>query len=174
MGTGPLRKIGDVAELLGTTPRALRFYEQEGLISARRTSGGTRLYSDDDVGRFRAILRLAQAGIPIALIKELATARERVATGAQASHDVHAVLTTLHAAVQRQIQQLTRLQQDLSDAATAVVGCFQCDNPPTRKGCPSCPLNRLADSSEVLSLVWEQDLRQSDESSSPTGGPEVR
>ena len=72
-----LKKIGEVAALLGTTPRALRFYEEEGLVSARRTSGGTRLYADNDIARFRAILHLAHSGIPLGLIKELATAREK-------------------------------------------------------------------------------------------------
>jgi DNA-binding transcriptional MerR regulator len=162
MGAGRLRKIGEVAELLGTTPRALRFYEEEGLVSARRTSGGTRLYADADIARYRAILRLAQAGIPIALIKELATTRERFATGARASHEIHAVLATLQGAVQRQIALLAQLQTDLSDAAAAIEGCFQCTNPPTRQGCPSCPLNQLVTSSEVLGLVWEQDLSDVD------------
>lgn len=87
MDTISLKKIGEVADLLGTTPRALRFYEEEGLVAARRTSGGTRLYSKEDIARFRAILRLAHAGVPLSLIKELATAREKFTSGAQASQE---------------------------------------------------------------------------------------
>ena len=151
------KKIGEVAELLGTTPRALRFYEEEGLVSARRTPGGTRLYSDEDIARFRAIMRLARSGIPLGLIKELATAREKFSTGAESSHTVHAVLESLVFQVKEQIKLLTQLESDLSFAGGTVEGCFQCANPPTRKGCPRCQVNRHLQSSELLNLIWEQD-----------------
>lgn len=160
METISLKKIGEVAEQLGTTPRALRFYEEEGLVSARRTPGGTRLYSEGDVARFRAILRLAKSGIPLALIKELATAREKFSTGEQASHNVHSVLVALRSQAQEQIKTLTQLETELSEAAKTVEGCFRCANPPTRKGCPQCPVNRLLESSEILNLVWEQDVEK--------------
>jgi DNA-binding transcriptional MerR regulator len=149
-----------VAALLGTTPRALRFYEEEGLVAARRTSGGTRLYSTEDIARFRAILRLAHAGVPLSLIQELATAREQFNSGAQASHGVHSVLEGLRNKTQEQIQALTRLEAELSTAAKTIEGCFQCANPPTRKGCPECPVNRYLQSSDILNLVWEQNLEQ--------------
>jgi DNA-binding transcriptional MerR regulator len=160
MGKDPLHKIGEVARLLGTTPRTLRFYEEEGLVSARRTPGGTRLYADADIARFRAVLRLAQAGIPIALIKELASTRERFATGSLASREVQQVLARLADAVRHQIELQTHLQADLSDASAALQGCSACENPPTRQGCPSCPLNRLASTSQLLSLIWEQELER--------------
>ena len=155
------KKIGEVAELLGTTPRALRFYEEEGLVAARRTAGGTRLYSREDIVRFRAILRLAHAGVPLALIKDLATAREKFASGKQASHSVHSVLATLQAKIREQTNTLAKLETELSNAAKTVEGCFKCSNPPTRRGCPECPVNMYLESSEILNLIWEQDLGQS-------------
>jgi len=160
MDTISLNKIGEVAELLGTTPRALRFYEEEGLVAARRTSGGTRLYSKEDIARFRAILRLAHAGVPLSLIRELATAREKFTSGAQASHSVHSVLETLQEKNQEQIKALAKLEAELSTAGKTIEGCFQCANPPTRKGCPECPVNNYLESSEILNLVWEQNLEQ--------------
>jgi DNA-binding transcriptional MerR regulator len=157
MGSISLKKIGEVAELLGTTPRALRFYEEEGLISSQRTTGGTRLYSLEDIARFRAILDLARAGIPIALIKDLATTREKCSTGRQASHNVHAVLARLEGNIQEQIKSLSNLATEISETAKTIEGCFQCRNPPTRKGCPDCPINSLLNRSELLNLIWEQD-----------------
>jgi DNA-binding transcriptional MerR regulator len=153
-----LKKIGEVAERLGTTPRALRFYEEEGLVSARRTQGGTRLYSDEDIARFQAILRLAHSGVSLALVKELATTREKFATGEQASQNVHSVLSRLRAQVTDQMVAMRRLELELSKAAKAIEGCFECGNPPTRKGCPDCPVNRLLGKSEILGLIWEQDV----------------
>lgn len=160
MDTTSLKKIGEVAALLGTTPRALRFYEEESLVAARRTVGGTRLYSEEDIARFRVILRLAYAGVPLSLIKELATAREQCTSGKQASHDVYTVLKSLQQEIQEQARALAMLQVDLSNAAKTVEGCFECKNPPTRRGCPECPINKCLESSEILRLIWEQDLGQ--------------
>jgi len=160
MVSASLRKIGEVAEELGTTPRALRFYEEEGLIASRRTTGGTRLYSEEDIARFRGILGLAHAGIPLALIKELATTREKFKTGQGASHGVHTVLETLQESIREQIDALEKLESELSDAAKTIEGCYRCKKPPTRQGCPNCPVNKRLESSEILNLIWEQSVEE--------------
>ena len=54
----PLR-IGEVAELLGTTPRTIRYYEEIGLLpGADRAQGKHRCYTEADVERLREIMRL--------------------------------------------------------------------------------------------------------------------
>jgi DNA-binding transcriptional MerR regulator len=55
----PLR-IGEVAELLGTTPRTIRYYEEIGLLPGAddREQGKHRLYTQADVDRVREIMRL--------------------------------------------------------------------------------------------------------------------
>jgi MerR family transcriptional regulator, repressor of the yfmOP operon len=55
----PLR-IGEVAELLGTTPRTIRYYEEIGLLPAAddREQGKHRVYTQADVDRGREIMRL--------------------------------------------------------------------------------------------------------------------
>lgn len=55
----PLR-IGEVAELTGTTPRTIRYYEEIGLLDCapERAQGKHRCYSADDVARVREIIRL--------------------------------------------------------------------------------------------------------------------
>ena len=55
----PLR-IGEVAELTGTTPRTIRYYEEIGLLPGPddRAQGQHRSYSDADVERVREIVRL--------------------------------------------------------------------------------------------------------------------
>jgi DNA-binding transcriptional MerR regulator len=53
-------RIGEVAELTGTTPRTIRYYEEIGLLpgSLDRGQGKHRAYTDEDVERVREILRL--------------------------------------------------------------------------------------------------------------------
>jgi MerR family transcriptional regulator, repressor of the yfmOP operon len=54
----PLR-IGEVAQLTGTTPRTIRYYEEIGLLSgAERAHGKHRCYSEADVERLVEIVRL--------------------------------------------------------------------------------------------------------------------
>jgi DNA-binding transcriptional MerR regulator len=57
--TKPLR-IGEVAELLGTTPRTIRYYEEIGLLpdAHEREQGKHRFYTEADVDRVREIMRL--------------------------------------------------------------------------------------------------------------------
>lgn len=52
-------RIGELAELTGTTPRTIRYYEEIGLLpGAAREQGKHRLYSEADVERVREIVRL--------------------------------------------------------------------------------------------------------------------
>ena len=53
-------RIGELAELTGTTPRTIRYYEEIGLLggTATRTQGKHRCYTDADVERVREIVRL--------------------------------------------------------------------------------------------------------------------
>jgi DNA-binding transcriptional MerR regulator len=53
-------RIGEVAELVGTTPRTIRYYEEIGLLpgAADRAQGKHRCYTQADVERVREIVRL--------------------------------------------------------------------------------------------------------------------
>lgn len=66
---GPLFGIQDVSQLLGVTPRTLRFYEDKGLIGPVR-AGGARIYSKREIGRMKLILRGKRLGFSIREIKE--------------------------------------------------------------------------------------------------------
>jgi MerR family transcriptional regulator/heat shock protein HspR len=54
----PRYMISVAAELVGMHPQTLRMYESRGLVRPGRTPGGTRLYSERDLERLRAIQRL--------------------------------------------------------------------------------------------------------------------
>lgn len=62
--------IGEMCDAFGVTARALRFYEDENLISPERR-GTTRLYTDRDRARLAWILRGKRVGLSLADIKEL-------------------------------------------------------------------------------------------------------
>ena len=52
--------ISVAAELAGVHPQTLRTYERKGLLAPKRTSGGTRRYSEHDVARVQLIQQLTQ------------------------------------------------------------------------------------------------------------------
>ena len=59
-------RISDAAAAAGTTPRALRFYEQRGLLPPpSRTSGGQRQYGPAEVTRVRTIRRYLAMGLTV-------------------------------------------------------------------------------------------------------------
>jgi DNA-binding transcriptional MerR regulator len=62
--------ITDLCAEFGVTPRALRFYEDEGLIAPRR-QGLSRIYSWRDRARLAWILRGKRVGFSLADIREM-------------------------------------------------------------------------------------------------------
>lgn len=66
-------RIGDAAAAAGTTPRAMRFYEENGLLPPpERTSTGQRVYGPREVERVRLIRQLLGLGLTIADVRDCA------------------------------------------------------------------------------------------------------
>jgi DNA-binding transcriptional MerR regulator len=62
--------ISDLAREFDITPRAIRFYEDQGLISPRR-EGQRRVYTPRDKIRLKLTLRGKRLGLSLSEIKEL-------------------------------------------------------------------------------------------------------
>jgi DNA-binding transcriptional MerR regulator len=72
-------RIGEVARLVGTTTRTIRYYEEIGLLTGGgdREAGRHRLYADADVERLREALRLKTLlGVSLEELKELLEVEE--------------------------------------------------------------------------------------------------
>jgi DNA-binding transcriptional MerR regulator len=65
-----IARIGDLAGQFGITLRALRFYEDKGLINPQR-NGTTRLYSHRDRARLKLILLGRKVGFSLREVKQL-------------------------------------------------------------------------------------------------------
>ena len=64
-----LKGIQEVARELGVTMRALRFYEDKGLIAPQRV-GTTRIYGRREVARVQLVLRGRRLGFTVREIKQ--------------------------------------------------------------------------------------------------------
>ncbi len=109
-----LLKIQDVAAETGLTSRAIRYYEEVGLLEpAARSGGAYRLYDASDLERLRTIKELRDdAGFSLAQIGQLLedeAARERNRERFRATQDPaerRAILEDARSRVERQIQTL--------------------------------------------------------------------
>ena len=60
-----MMRINEVAEQLGLSQRALKYYEKEGLLEVRRDENGYRNYSAQDLERLKKISLYRKLGIAI-------------------------------------------------------------------------------------------------------------
>ncbi|MGV9292180.1 MerR family transcriptional regulator [Streptomyces sp. NPDC003719] len=58
-------RIGELARAAGTTARALRHYEEAGLISSERAGNGYRVYDERTLVRVRNIRHLLSVGLTL-------------------------------------------------------------------------------------------------------------
>lgn len=125
---------GDMAARSGVAVSALHFYEREGLITSRRTSGNQRRYARETLRRVAFIRMSQRLGIPLARIREaLATLpSDRVPT----SKDWARLSAGWRDDLDQRILHLERLRDNLA-------GCIGC-------GCLSLKICALANPGDVL------------------------
>ena len=116
------------------TPRALRFYEDKGLLAPAR-QGLNRLYSYKDRARLQLILRGKRVGLSLAEIREilqlydkgdggaaqnakaLRKFKERIVAFEQKRVDIEQAITELHEACARLEDLLAKVRPDLLPSA---------------------------------------------------------
>jgi DNA-binding transcriptional MerR regulator len=64
-------RIGELSERTGASPRSLRYYEQQGLLTSQRQSNGYREYGPNAVAMVETIRSLLDIGLPSALVKDV-------------------------------------------------------------------------------------------------------
>jgi DNA-binding transcriptional MerR regulator len=112
------------------TPRALRFYEDKGLLSPAR-QGLNRVYSYKDRARLQLIIRGKRVGLSLAEIRDILDSyhkedggaaqmakslkkfRERIVALEQQRQDIDIAIKALHASSERLSKQLAELRPDL-------------------------------------------------------------
>ena len=84
-----MMRIGDLAAKAGITTRTLRYYQELGIIEPdRRTQGGFRLYSDEQLRRLHIIQSLKSLGFDLESIRALFNLRHTVETGGDLAREM--------------------------------------------------------------------------------------
>jgi DNA-binding transcriptional MerR regulator len=108
MAQGRLYTVTELAKELGMTARAVRFYEDKGLITPQR-AGTTRVYTARDRARMILILRGKRLGFSLSTIREYLDLYDADVTQ-------HAQLRLLLEAVTRRRDQLLAQRQAIDEA----------------------------------------------------------
>jgi MerR family redox-sensitive transcriptional activator SoxR len=109
--------VGQVAERCGIAASAVRYYDDRGLISSARSSGGQRRFERDTIRRIAFITAAQAVGRSLA---EIATALETLPARRTPTHDDwNRVATTWRPRLDEQIARLEALRDQLD----ACIGC---------------------------------------------------
>jgi len=77
--------ISVFAEIAGVHPQTLRNYERSGLLNPKRTSGGSRRFSDADLVALRRIQELTNAGVNLEGVKRIMALEAELGRGKRGS-----------------------------------------------------------------------------------------
>lgn len=139
----PVVRIGSVARMLGLTPRALRYWEQRGLLpAAHRTGGGSRVYDEDQVTAARGVLRLKRAGLSLDDICALQEGMRQSRTALAGMTGLAAILAEREVQIRERLADLQALQLELTAAREAVMRCDGCHGKAFDTLCISCLAER--------------------------------
>lgn len=106
--------IGEMAVLVGVSPKTIRYYHEVGLLAEpARTEAGYRLYTAQDLLRLQRIRRLRALGLPLERIKGILGKPDREHEPAL-RHALQALVEELSAQILELEERRDRLQQLLA------------------------------------------------------------
>lgn len=131
--------IGTLAKKSGIAAKAIRYYENIGLIPlAQRSESGYRVYTENDIHILRFIHRARELGFSLNEIRELL---DLWADGSRASANVKAVAVRHVAIIDHKIAEMQSLRRIIEEL---IQRCRGDDR-------PDCPiLQELAQTTETL------------------------
>ncbi len=111
--------ISELAREFDVTPRAIRFYEAEGLLSPSR-QGQRRIYTARDRTRLKLTLRGKRLGLTLSEIREIVDMYD---TGRDERPQLEKFLAVLDAHKQQLLQQREDIEAQLSEIVTFEKRC---------------------------------------------------
>jgi DNA-binding transcriptional MerR regulator len=112
-------RIGELATRSGVSVRALRYYEENGLLTARRSSSGQRHYGEDAVARVGWIQQLYGAGLSSRTIVKLLPCVEQNEVYPEVLELLHEERTRIDRQIHDLIETRNRLDEAITTATAA-------------------------------------------------------
>ncbi|MCP2262742.1 DNA-binding transcriptional regulator, MerR family [Promicromonospora thailandica] len=106
--------IGELAARSGVSPRLLRYYEEQGLLTATRAPNGYRQYDESAVEIARTVRMMFQMGFPQEKVRSLLACASPSASAAD--HEAaRARVAEMRDDVDRQMTELARTREVLTE-----------------------------------------------------------
>lgn len=102
--------ISEIAERMGISPSAIRYYDKEGLLPDIKRVNGIRIFDEQDFGWLRILSCLKNTGMPIRRIKEYVELCKKGDASLNARYEL---IKAQRQFVQDQIDQLDYYMQEL-------------------------------------------------------------
>lgn len=118
-------RIGDVAVRAGVSTRALRYYEEQGLLESERTASGQRTYPESAIERVKLIQQFFTAGLSSRVVLQLLPCVD----SGTASPEVFEILAS-------ERDRITAAMADLAAARDALDRMIDIAHHPTPEHCP--------------------------------------
>ena len=134
-----LYKIGELSKKTGKTHRALRHYEDIGLLKPhQRTKSGYRLYAEEAIVQIQWIERLQSLGFSLPEIQRFVEELRQQVKGVDLMNALRLFYTTKQEEINRKMEQLKLLQMELEDTWKFLSVCDGCQSKETLLGCLNC------------------------------------
>jgi DNA-binding transcriptional MerR regulator len=130
--------IGEIAKKLSISPRTVRYYEELGLITTERSSGGFRVFSPSQIDKLHTILSLKEIGIPLDEIRYLLNLRHNGANGAKSAPELIEYLKTKISILNNTISKYEKVAKELEEVCALIENCKECNNTTTETTCEKC------------------------------------
>ncbi len=106
--------IGELAKEFDITPRSIRFYEEQGLLTPTRT-GQNRVYCNKDRVRLKLILRGKRLGFSLAEVKNLFELYDSSPNSARQLQAMLAMTAQKRAVLLQQLEDIQMLMNELDE-----------------------------------------------------------
>ena len=107
-------RIGELSTRTGVSVRALRYYEEQGLLAPERSPSGQRVYGDDAADRVAFFQDMYAAGLSSRHIAQLLPCVDTGHTDAEQRRMLHRERERIHDQQQRLRAALRRLDEIIS------------------------------------------------------------
>ena len=127
-------QIGELAELVGMSPRTIRYYEEIGLLnSIKRMEGGKRVYRDKDIQRLKFIKRLKYLGLTLSEMHELEDIYQMHRTNRKVLPRLLELLDNHVGKIDERVHSLNRLKEDIFNYREKVYQKLNIENGTTER-----------------------------------------
>jgi len=134
-------QIGEIARKTGMSVRAVRYYEELGLLQPDGySSGGFRLYSEKNLKRLRVIDFLKGLGLSLAEIRDILLAKKSSGGNLESVRTLFRIYCERLSLVETKIKALSQMRDEIEQVVTILRSCQSCgrDVLLDAKSCADC------------------------------------